>query len=130
MEAHPARTLGWNTRKLERVRCSSLVDWPVYPRLGRIMQGSRACAQFGPTQRCRDKSKRQGLDAGRTVRQAPDKIAVARGHMPCRSGRYGLAAAARAQRRRLPASGTVRVSGRALTLTSAERRRVDRVRRA
>jgi hypothetical protein len=25
MEAHPARTLGWNMRKRERVRCSSLV---------------------------------------------------------------------------------------------------------
>ena len=36
MEAHPARTLGWNTRKRERVRCSSLIDWPVYPRLGTL----------------------------------------------------------------------------------------------
>ena len=24
----------------ERVRCSSLVDWPVYPRLRRTMRGS------------------------------------------------------------------------------------------
>ena len=31
----------------ERVRCSSLVDWPVYPRLRRIMQGSEWAAQFG-----------------------------------------------------------------------------------
>ena len=31
--AHPARTLGWNTRKRERVRCSPLFDWPVYPGL-------------------------------------------------------------------------------------------------
>jgi hypothetical protein len=27
--------LGWNARKRERVQCSSLVDWPVYPRLRR-----------------------------------------------------------------------------------------------
>ncbi len=32
MEAHPARTFGEEARKRERVRCSSLVDWPVYPR--------------------------------------------------------------------------------------------------
>jgi hypothetical protein len=37
MESHPARTFGEEARKLERVRCSSLVDRPVYPRLRRIM---------------------------------------------------------------------------------------------
>ena len=37
IEAHPARTLGLKARKRERVRCSSLVDWPVYPRLRRTM---------------------------------------------------------------------------------------------
>ena len=45
---HDRRTLhaplGWNARKRERVRCSSLIDWPVYPRLRHIMQGSeRSC---------------------------------------------------------------------------------------
>ena len=30
MEAHPTRTFGLKARKRERVRCSSLVDWPVY----------------------------------------------------------------------------------------------------
>jgi hypothetical protein len=39
--AHPARTLWFEARKRERerVRCSSLVDWPVYPRLRPIMPG-------------------------------------------------------------------------------------------
>ena len=36
---------GPKTRKRERVRCSSLVDWPVYPRLRGTMQ-RRARAQF------------------------------------------------------------------------------------
>ena len=45
MKAHPARTLGLNARKRERVRCSSLVDWPVYPRLRHTMRASNA-AQF------------------------------------------------------------------------------------
>ena len=40
MQAHPARTFEEEARKRERVRCSSLVDWPVYPRLRRTMQGS------------------------------------------------------------------------------------------
>jgi hypothetical protein len=48
MEAHPARTLGWDTRKLERVRCSSLVDWPVYPRLGALCRPQHAPAMEGP----------------------------------------------------------------------------------
>jgi hypothetical protein len=34
----PVGTSGLKTRKRERVRCSSLVDWPVYPRLRRTMQ--------------------------------------------------------------------------------------------
>jgi hypothetical protein len=48
MEAHPARTLGLKARKRERVRCSSLVDWPVYPRLAHTMRASNAaqCAAF------------------------------------------------------------------------------------
>jgi hypothetical protein len=33
-----ARALRLKARKRERVRCSSLVDQPVYPRLRRIMQ--------------------------------------------------------------------------------------------
>ena len=37
---HPARTLGLKARKRERVRCSSLVDWPVYPRLRGTMRMS------------------------------------------------------------------------------------------
>ena len=36
MEAHPARTFEEEARKRERVRCSSLVDWLVYPRLRRL----------------------------------------------------------------------------------------------
>ena len=39
-DTHPARTFGLKARKLERVRCSSLLDWPVYPRLRRTMLGS------------------------------------------------------------------------------------------
>src|ERR1700729_3568113 len=37
-----------DTRKRERVRCSSLIDWPVYPRLRRIMQGSEWARNSGP----------------------------------------------------------------------------------
>jgi hypothetical protein len=48
MEGHPGRTFGWNTRKRERVRCSSLVDWPVYPRLSRDYVARPSAAQ------CRD----------------------------------------------------------------------------
>jgi hypothetical protein len=40
LQTAPCSHLGSKTRKLERVRCSSLVDWPVYPRLRRIMHGS------------------------------------------------------------------------------------------
>ena len=43
LDHHGKRTLLaplGGARKLERVRCSSLVDWPVYPRLRRIMEGS------------------------------------------------------------------------------------------
>ena len=43
--AHPARTLGLKER--ERVRCSSLVDWPVYLRLRRIMRGQSGRAMRG-----------------------------------------------------------------------------------
>jgi hypothetical protein len=39
------------TRMLEQVRCSSLVDWPIYPRLRGTMQGST---------RSRNKPMRQG----------------------------------------------------------------------
>jgi hypothetical protein len=38
-----AHTLGLKARKRERVRCSSLVDWPVYPRLRGTMQASTRC---------------------------------------------------------------------------------------
>jgi hypothetical protein len=43
--------LGSEARKRKRVRCSSLVDWPVYPRLRRTMQGSgwvRNAGRRGP----------------------------------------------------------------------------------
>ena len=40
--------LGSEARKRERVRCSSLVDWPVYPRL-RALCRRQARAQCGPT---------------------------------------------------------------------------------
>ena len=46
MEAHPARTFVEEARKRERVRCSSLFDWPVYPRLGHTMRASNE-AQCG-----------------------------------------------------------------------------------
>ena len=36
-----------NARKRERVRCSSLVDWPVYPRLAHTMRASLADATRG-----------------------------------------------------------------------------------
>ena len=48
MGAHPARTFGEEARKLERVRCSSLIDWPVYPRLAHTMRPSND-AQRGMT---------------------------------------------------------------------------------
>jgi hypothetical protein len=35
-----SRTLRMKARKRERVRCSSLIDWPVYPRLKRTMRAS------------------------------------------------------------------------------------------
>ena len=38
-------------RKRERVRCSSLVDWPVYPRLRGTMQGVNAARNSGRRQR-------------------------------------------------------------------------------
>ena len=41
-----ARTLGLKARKRARVRCSSLVDWPVYPRLAHTMRASNG-AQSG-----------------------------------------------------------------------------------
>ena len=41
MESAPCSHLsGGKARKLERVRCSSLVDWPVYPRLAQTMRAS------------------------------------------------------------------------------------------
>ena len=42
----PARTFGEEARKLERVRCSSLVNWPVYP-LEPYHAVVRASAQIG-----------------------------------------------------------------------------------
>ena len=50
MEAHPARTFWCEARKLERVRCSSLIDWPVYPRFAHNMRASND-AQCGATAR-------------------------------------------------------------------------------
>jgi hypothetical protein len=35
----------------ERVRCSSLVDWPVYPRLAHTMQASNGGRNVGRTHR-------------------------------------------------------------------------------
>jgi hypothetical protein len=40
--------LGSEARKRERVRCSSLVDWPIYPRLKGTMQGSKGGRNAGP----------------------------------------------------------------------------------
>ena len=48
LSAHPARTLRLKARKRERVRCSSLVDWPVYPRLRGTMQGSERARNSRP----------------------------------------------------------------------------------
>jgi hypothetical protein len=45
-EAHPARTVGLKARKPERVRCSLLVDWPVYPRFEEHYAEVTVCAQF------------------------------------------------------------------------------------
>jgi hypothetical protein len=41
--------LGLKARKRERVRCSSLVGWPVYPRLRRTMQASMDARNAGLT---------------------------------------------------------------------------------
>ena len=71
MEAHPARTFGEEARKRERVRCSSLVDWPVYPRLRRTMQASTQpaispCGKGGyPLRQHRRPHRRGGI--GRTA---------------------------------------------------------------
>ena len=46
-EVRPER---WDTRKRERVRCSSLVDWPVYPGFTHTMRASNASRNAGPTQ--------------------------------------------------------------------------------
>ena len=47
--SHPARPSDKRTRKRERVRCSALVNWPVYPRLAHTMRASNG-AQSWPTQ--------------------------------------------------------------------------------
>ena len=44
----PRSHLGMEHGKRERVRCSSLFDWPVYPRLRRIMQGSERARNARP----------------------------------------------------------------------------------
>ena len=51
MESAPARTFWCEARKRERVRCSSLVDWPVYPRLAHTMRASNG-AQCGVRRGC------------------------------------------------------------------------------
>ena len=48
MVSAPCSHLGYEARKRERVRCSSLVDWPVYPRLRRTMQTSTGARNTGP----------------------------------------------------------------------------------
>jgi hypothetical protein len=35
---HPTRTFWIEARKRELLRCLSPVDWPVYPRVGRIVR--------------------------------------------------------------------------------------------
>ena len=39
--------LAFEARKRERVRCSQLIDWPVYPRLRHIVQGSEHARNAG-----------------------------------------------------------------------------------
>jgi hypothetical protein len=46
-ETLPVRALGLEARKRARVRCSSLVDWPVYPRLRGTMQASTLARNSG-----------------------------------------------------------------------------------
>ena len=46
--AHPARTFCLRERKLELVRCSSLVDWPMYPRLAHTMEASNGARNAVP----------------------------------------------------------------------------------
>src|SRR5271155_633308 len=82
MEARPARTLGMKARKRkrERVRRSSLIDWPVYPRLTALCGCRRPCANarrftalLGPGERQRGHAglieieKRRGRRALLTV---------------------------------------------------------------
>jgi hypothetical protein len=43
----PCSHLWEEARKRERVRCSSLVDWPVYPRLRRTMRASKGGRNSG-----------------------------------------------------------------------------------
>jgi hypothetical protein len=64
---HAARTLELKARKRkrERVRCSSLVNWPVYPCLRRIMQGSEWARNSRPTPR--------GADHGQLVQRDRDQ---------------------------------------------------------
>jgi hypothetical protein len=56
----------------EQVRCSLLVDWPVYPRLRRNAR-VRVGAQFGQTERPSNMPMR--LRSGRLANFAPDKLA-------------------------------------------------------
>jgi hypothetical protein len=57
-----AAWLSREARKRERVQCSSLVDWPVYPRLTRTMRASTPPAR-----------KRSGRTL-RGSREAPDGL--------------------------------------------------------
>ena len=52
MESAPLLApLGSEARKRERVRCSSLIDWPVYPRFEGHYAGVSVSAQFLGMQR-------------------------------------------------------------------------------
>jgi transposase InsO family protein len=65
MESTPCSHL-WNTRKRERVRCSSLVDWPVYPRLRtlRRRQLARNAATYNAELGCIPGEKARGSVEG------------------------------------------------------------------
>ena len=64
MESAPCSHLWGGARKRERVRCSSLVDWPVYPRLSRDYGVSGTRAQFPKA----DRAVRSGGGSGRSKR--------------------------------------------------------------
>jgi hypothetical protein len=87
----PPRTLRLKARRRERVRCSSLVDCPVYPRLRDTMQAStRSCNKPMPGRNFPERPRLgtyQRPTSSRTslARSVSSRIAAPRRGGPCRS---------------------------------------------